>query len=795
MNEALKTPDSSESITLRELILKYTRYWYLFLLSIVVCYGLSRLYLRYSKTVYHTVGTIIIKEDRSNNRTLDLSNISSFRSFFSSYNGGRINNEIAIFKSNRIISQAIDALTLNIAYESVGSVKTTGLYRVKPIEVKFLNFNGTYKTKGIPKLFFEILSKNEYRLFNDAKTISEVHVFGEKVSLKYGDIIVIPDYEDPSQFEKNIGLIISVEYRATEKLSNSFKRNLSVENDIENSNVVTISMKSVNPEQSEDFINELIEQYNMDAIADKGMVAKKTSEFIASRLRIIEEELDSVENDKVLFKSGNRIVDMASEAEISLTGAYEYEKKQVDVQTKIELAKSVIEYIESSEEQELLPENIGLDNNEVGTTIQAYNQLVLQRSKFLKASTPKNPVVLNLDNQIEDLKTNIVSELKGTQSALEIELKNINATGFKLDSEIREIPGKEKVYRGIERQQNIKEQLYLFLLQQREEASLSLAATSTKAKIVDYVYTSKTPVSPNRRYILLLSLFAGVVIPFVFLYLKFLLNYKVANRTDVERILSKLTFLGELPKIGKGDDELISTNDRSILAESFRILRTNLQYFFIDKLDKSDKARNIFVTSTIKGEGKTFVAFNLALTLALTGKKVVLVGADIRNPQLQRYLPEESRSRKGLTEFIIDDDLTVNDLAAKSVYNDNLCIVLSGVIPPNPAELLMRQRTMDFFEELKDIYDYIIVDTAPSMLVTDTVLINHLADVTLYIVRAGYTDKKLLEFPKDAVNDGRLSNVAMVLNNVDMNNFGYGNKYGYSYGSEKRSLLKRLFRW
>jgi capsular exopolysaccharide synthesis family protein len=230
------------------------------------------------------------------------------------------------------------------------------------------------------------------------------------------------------------------------------------------------------------------------------------------------------------------------------------------------------------------------------------------------------------------------------------------------------------------------------------------------------------------------------------------------------------------------------------LAESFRILRTNLQYLFVNKNKIADEAKTVFVTSTIKGEGKTFVAFNLALTLALTGKKVVLVGADIRNPQLHRYLPESERKNRGLTEFIIDESLTASQLASQSEYNKNLSIVLSGVIPPNPAELLMQNRTSDFFKEIKQEYDFVIVDTAPSMLVTDTILINKFADITLYVVRAGYTDKRLLEFPKDAMEEGRLSNVAIVLNNVDMSNFGYGNKYGYTYSNEKRSIVDRIFR-
>jgi tyrosine-protein kinase Etk/Wzc len=243
----------------------------------------------------------------------------------------------------------------------------------------------------------------------------------------------------------------------------------------------------------------------------------------------------------------------------------------------------------------------------------------------------------------------------------------------------------------------------------------------------------------------------------------------------------------------KGEEELIQLNDRSILAESFRILRTNLQYLFINKLHPSQSANTVFVTSTIKGEGKTFVAFNLALTVALTGKKVALVGADIRNPQLDRYLNEDKKNMKGLTDYIIDDAIQVEEIIAKSRENTNLSIILSGAIPPNPAELLMSDRTQQFFSEIKEKFDFVVVDTAPSMLVADTILINKMADVTLYVIRAHYTENRLLEFLKDAIEDNRLHNVAVVLNGVSMNNFGYGNKYGYSYSSEKKSFFKSIF--
>ena len=523
-------------------------------------------------------------------------------------------------------------------------------------------------------------------------------------------------------------------------------------------------------------------------------MAKKTSDFIDTRLEIITRELDSVERNKEQFKSSNRLTNIEAEAQLILENASEFEKRQFDVSTQIELANTMIDYMDQATNNDLLPSNIGLEGDEVTQDVNNYNALILQRNKLLKTSTAKNPVVVNVNNQIDGIRRNILNSLKNTSNTLKISLRDLNYREASLNSKLSKVPSKEKIFRGIERQQTIKEQLYLFLLQQREEASISLAVTASKAKVVDNAFSSRAPVSPNRPLIYLGAAFAGLLIPFIFIYSRTLLNNKVNNRHDVEKMLKETSLIGEIPKLRKGEEELIQSNDRSVLAESFRILRTNLQYLFINKLKNTHKANTVFVTSTIKGEGKTFIAFNLALTLAQTGKKVALVGADIRNPQLQRYLPKESQSRKGLTEYIIDPSLAVKDLAAQSRYSENLSIVLSGIIPPNPAELLMEPRTIEFFDEIRGMYDFVVVDTAPSMLVTDTIIINKLADVTLYVIRANYTEKRLLEFPQDAIEDGRLINVAAVLNNVSLNNFGYGNKYGYSYSDERKTFWQHLFR-
>ncbi len=782
----------NQEISLKEQIDQYSRYWFWFVLFVIISLIGAYIYLRYTTTLYESKATIIIKEDLD--RSSELSPFSELGGFFSRYRNNEIENELAIFRSKRLITDVVEELELNILYESIGTIKTTEMYEFKPMVVQFLSFKDSSKSKSVPKLYFEIQSATHFKIENEAETIQGEFDFGDLVSLPFGDIIVIPSLDDPEKFEHFIGKNISVLYRPIDKMSQVFQNRIKVNNDLKNSNVVELKMQSPVTQKSEDFINELIFQYNKDAIHDRNQVAQKTSNFIDSRLDIITQELDSVERNKVQFKSSNRLTNIEAEAQLILENASEFNKRQFDVSTQLELANTMIDYMENASSNDLLPANIGLDGEDIGETVNNYNSLILQRNKLLKSSTAKNPVVVNLNNQIVQFRNTILESLKNTSNALKISMRDLNYKESILNSKITGVPAKEKIYRDIERQQIIKEQLYLFLLQQREEANISLAVTSPKAKIVDRAYSSNVPVYPKKALIYLGAFLAGLIIPFLFIYIKLLLNTKVTNRRDLELVFSDISIIGEIPKVKNGDNDSVSTNDRSILAESFRILRTNLQYLFINKLNSGSDAHTVFVTSSIKGEGKTFVAYNLALTLALTGKKVVLVGADIRNPQLHRYLSDKVKMAKGLTNFIIDPNLTLNEIVEHSEQNEHLKIILSGDIPPNPAELLMQSRTKDLFDELKKSFDFVIVDTAPSMLVTDTILINRLADVTLYVIKAGFTDKKLMDFPKEAIDDGRLSNVALVLNHVDLNNFGYGNKYGYSYSNEKLPIYKRIFK-
>ena len=536
-----------------------------------------------------------------------------------------------------------------------------------------------------------------------------------------------------------------------------------------------------------DIINKLVEVYNREALDDKNIESRKTIDFIDSRISQIGKDLGTVENEKENFKENNNIVDIATEAGIGLQENSVAKGNQIELENQIELTNTLLNYIRSQRNYQLLPTNVGLNNSNAVSAINNYNALVIQRNTYLQDATVNNPVVVDITKQLNAIKEIIVESLEKGKQGLLLTRQNYQAEQDKILGRISKIPAQEKQFRIIERQQKIKEGLYMLLLEKRETAAISLAVTADKARIIDTAYSSLKPVAPKKILFLLGATILGLLFPFAFIYAKEIWNDKISTKADIDKLSGNKPMIGEIPSLKKGQGELLSLNDMSPMAEAFRILSTNMNFMLL----KSEKGKVIFVTSSVKGEGKTFVSVNLALVLASSSKKVVLIGSDIRNPQLQRYAPE-MKNAVGLTEYLHDSSVEAKDILQKTSFNPYCDIVYSGIIPPNPTELLTNGRYQLLLEELKNTYDYIVLDTAPLMLVTDSLLIADLADVTLYVTRSGYTEKSLIEFANNMMNEGKIKNFAFVLNDVKEENFGYGNKYGYGYGTEKKGLIQKI---
>lgn len=786
-DKSFRASELNESdIDFKEFASKYLKYWHWFVLCVFTAIFVAFVYLRYTPNIYRTSATVIIKEEDRGAST-SASDVSTFidLGMLGGMGSNKIENEIGILKSRRMMKNVVSSLNLTTSFFKEGDVRDVEVFSGIPIRVDIISLNAERK---LPKDFYRLV-------FIDKSEIDLVNINTEEVySFIFGDPGVIEGVEIIIDIIGEPEKDYLMKFNDLDDIAKNYSSDLNVSQQTDNGTLLELSLSGNVLEKSEAIIDQLIYEYNKEAIEDKNLVARNTRDFIDERLKIINEELDSVEFDKEEFKEINKLTDIQAESQLFIENASEYRNREIEVSTQIQVVNDMLNFLSTGNKNSTLPANLGLNGEMINSQIDQYNKLVIERNRILSGSTQENPVVLKLDSQIKQMQ-NIVSEsLQRIKSNLQISQNDLSAQKSNINSQISNIPNKERVFRGIVRQQDIKESLYLYLLQKREENSLSLAVKAPKAKIVDSAYTEKTPISPNRKIVLLVSMLLGLLVPFSVIYLKGLFDNTILNKKELSYLSDDISVVGELPKVDNKESDLIEENDRSVLAEAFRMLLTNLQYLLVEKIRSGEEGITTFVTSTVKGEGKTFVSFNLAMTMANTGKKVLIVGADLRNPQLQRY-QKGAKQMLGLSDYLVNGDLSVKEVVRSSELNRNLDFLPSGSIPPNPSELLQLKRTDALFDELRSKYDYIIVDTAPSMVVADTFLINHLADVTIHVVRAKYTDKKLVQFAVDSKREGKLKNLAFVLNDVDSADFGYyGSKYGYAYGygNEQESFLSKI---
>lgn len=763
---------------------KYLKYWPWFLLWLLLSFFGAFFYLRYATPIYRASASFIISGEDSKDTGSEMASYSNL-GLLNGLKISNIDNELAILRSRRLMKDVVSALRVNIQFFINGSVQTIEIYDNLPFSLKVLRIDDA-KLKELGQVSYAIKSLGNSKLqLRNLKTEKIITTeAGGPTDLGFGDVVIVPDSK-----LKNFSEII-VRFSDGEKVASEYMNKIMLIQAEKSSNVIELALEDPVKEKAMDIIDQLIFEFNRDAMEDKNLIAGNTANFINERLDIINDELESVESGKEEFKETNRLTDIQAESQIFMQSASEYNKRRQEVGTQMELSRAVLEYLTSSSSSQLLPANLGIEQGGVNQQINEYNNLVLERNRILAGSSDINPVVVRLNSRIDQIKTNIRQSLQRLLTNLQIAQDDLRRQSSSIGSRIMAVPSQEREYRGIERQQGIKETLYLFLLQKREENSLALAVIAPKAKVIDRAYSTGGIVSPNPRNIYLGAMILGLFIPFTIVYLKDLLNNKIRMRADLENLEKNISIVGELPRIKRNNELIIEKNDRSVLAESFRILITNLQYLLVNSKDKS-KGVKIFVTSTVKGEGKTFTVVNLGITLANTGKKTLLVGADLRNPKLSQYM-EHKTKLLGVTDYLVDDSLALDKLIGKSKLHTQLDLLSSGSIPPNPYELLKQEKIGAMFTKLEGDYDYIIIDTAPSMLVADTFLITKYADLILYVVRAGFTEKELLKFPLNAKEEGKLQNVSFVLNDVNPGNLGYGNKYGYGYAADKPGFWNRL---
>ncbi|MDQ0064406.1 GumC family protein [Chryseobacterium lathyri] len=767
-----------EKLDLRKTISKYLYKWPWFIASMFVFIIGAYIYLRYSVPQYQSKTTL--KFDKKTNdlssALADLDNLG-----IGLGNADELKSEAAVVNSRPILMQVVKNLNLNVEYFNAGEFKDWQLFAGAPITAKILTYN---KKKFVSSQYtIAKIKGDEFTLQNEQKG-NVTGRFNIPVKLDFGTVVL----------QRNSTLIPKSEYKIIfwnpiEKVK-KLEKTIQVSLPDEKAMLMEISLIASLPEKSEAILNEVTKQYNLDGQRDKNLQAQNTQEFIDKRLEVITKDLSGVENQKEDFQNRNRIVDLQAQAELALQNTSENTKVLLQQQAQLDLLNSLAAEAQKGNSQ-LMPSNLGL-NPSLEQSISQYNLLLISRNKTLKQATNENPAVIEMNREIASLKNIIRDNINEQKQTVQTGIAQLQNQITSSNNVIEKVPGQSKIYRGIERQQNLKEQLFLFLLQKREENAINLSVDVPKAKIVNPAFTEDIPVSPKKDIIFLGAFLLGILIPFAIFYVLFMLDDKIYSREDI-KARSSLGVLVDIPSLKDNENHLVQKNDFSELAEAFRVLVSNLKFV----LPVKNSAKVIMVTSSVKGEGKTLVSVNLALTIANKNGRALLIGSDIRNPQIQRY-DNEPTKRKGLTEFLYDDSVDVEELIHTSITNPSCDVIYAGAIPPNPQELLSNGRYQKLIEQMSSQYAYIIIDSAPLMLVSDTLSIADTADATLYVVRSGVSKNILIDFANDLVRDSKLTNVSFVVNDVSKRAGGYGYNYSYGYGysqtKDKSSWWKKIFK-
>ncbi len=764
-----------DAIDLRQLIIKYSQHWYWFVLAVIISLILATTYLKFQVDKYDVKTTILLQNSNSSILSSQVSSLDAFEMM--SGVDKEVEDEIQILNSIKLIGQTIDELGIQIDYYKKEKLKYIELYQHTPFRLNLSQqFLDTLKSQIVLNIQKK---KNKYHINFNVKNL-------------YDEDYVLNNIENPfvtplgKMKIQSVGVIKNkrkyrVVIHSKKNLINHYTEKLNVATVTKKTNVIQLSIVESNIEKGRNILDKIVELYNKDAINNKNILAINTANFIKDRLAIIGEQLSKAETNVENYKRSEDLTDLSSEATILLERVSEYTKKTAELKTQLNFINSLTKYITpSSEKIQLIPVNIVTDPA-LAASIEQYNQLVLEVMQLRVTASKENPLLIQMNNKIEILKNNVSAGIKNSIQKITIALQDLEKEEKSYKRKIKNVPTQERQYISVKRQQEIKQNIYLFLLQRQEDISLQLASTEPVARTIDRAYAELNPVAPKRNLIYLIALVFGLLIPLMVIYLLDLFQNKIETKEEFRRLV-KAPFLGSICISREGQRVVVREKVSTPIIEMFNLIRTNLQ-FMVGKI----KSPVILITSTISGEGKSFTSINLAMSLALTHKKVALLGLDIRRPKLNEYL--EVGENTGITLYLSNNINSVDKLIVPSTHHSNLDLVPSGPVPPNPSELLMSDRLEKLINELKQRYDYIIVDTAPVGVVTDTYLLNRIADLSIFVSRKGFTPKEAMRLVNEISETQKLKNISTILNGTNEST-----EYGYTYGYRKKSSEDFMFK-
>lgn len=767
---------------LRDKVDLFLSHWKFISACLILALGIAFLFLRYANYQYQATAIIKINSDKQQKQLPEISALQDYGLFSSDYTN--VTDEIEIIKSRALVRQVVEDLKLNIKYYVKGKIKEQEVYKNPPVILNFFESDSIINSVDTT-LFLKMKSINKFTLsneegseiFNYEGDNAKEYAFGDRITSGFGDFIITPN---TGKYDITPGTSLKIQLSDITRVVEQYQGKVKTSNE-KGSNIIKISLNENIKYKAALVLDKLVEKYNNDVIEDKEKVVEATSNFINNRLNVVSNELEQVDFTAETLQKNNRLTALGSQADIFLQSEKANDAKIINTTNQIQLIDYMKDHLNNNDsDSDLLPADVGIADNSVMQITKSHNELVLQRDRILKNSTDKNPTVINLNEQIAALKQNLNQSLDNIKSANSITLNALNREDARISSQLYSAPTKARQFRDVKRQQDIKESLYLYLLQKREETAISQGMSSPNAKIVDKAYTTMNPVSPKKMVVYLAAFILGLALPIGLIYTKDLLNTNIESKADLEKVVS-IPYLGDIPKSNK-KNLMIKRVDYSPKAEAFRIIRSNIN--FLLQKHKSD-CKTIFVTSTKAQEGKSHTSTNLAKSFSFSEKKVLLIETDIRVPRVNDYL--DITPDKGLTNYISDASLSVSDVTFTIKDNPFLDVIPSGAIPPNPAELLMNERVAELFDIAKKSYDYIVVDTAAVGLVTDTLLISDHADIFVYVVSANNIDKRELHIAQTLYEEKRLPNMAVLLNGT-LKRKGYG----YGYGNNPQRKKKKF---